>query len=136
MNVKDVMNEMALPVTGKTKTGKKLLNYRGIQVIILGESAPPDVHGIPKEYEAYGRGWLSTRGIQIDGGPNGSKQGHPASAKQGFYWGADYDAVKTIGQEKKKGVMWLRGRAGTDESWIRKNVTPILELIFKRLPRP
>ena len=36
--------------------------YRGIHGVILDENEPPDVHGIPKDLEAYGRGGWYTDG--------------------------------------------------------------------------
>lgn len=130
------LNERRFPVTGNTKTGKKLLNYRGIRIIIVGESPPPDVHGIPKGLEAYGRGGEIDGNLWIDGGSQGSTTGHPNSIKNGFYWGADYDAIESVGKEKKKGAIYLRGRAGTSDSFLENNLIKILDMIFKKLPRP
>jgi hypothetical protein len=131
-----VLDEKRVPITGATRTGKKYNMYRGLTYLVLGEAEPPDVHGIPKQMEAYGRGWVQNGRIQIDGGPQGSRQGHPTTAENGFYWAADYDAVWT-GQDgkKRKGIMYIRGRAGTSEDWLEKNIITILEMVFKRLPK-
>lgn len=138
MELKDVLKELSLTLTAKTPIGKKLKQYRGINYIVLDEHEPPDVHGIPKELEAYGRGWLNPEGtIEIDGGPRGSTQGHPTRASQGFYWGADYDKAWRDSEGKQHtGVIYIRGRAGTSEEWIKRNVYNILNMIFNRLPRP
>lgn len=129
-----VLNEKRIPITGSTRTGKKFIQYRGIHGVILDETEPPDVHGIPKELEAYGRGGFYPNGqIFIDGGPNGSAQGHPNTIKNGFYWGADYEAK----WGNKQGVFYLRGRAGTNlEEILDTNLlSQIMELVFKRLPK-
>ena len=137
MKFKKILKEKRIPITGSTKTGKKYNLYRGLTYLILGENEPPDVHGIPPKMEAYGRGGFEKNGgIFIDGGPQGSAQGHPENITNGFYWAADYDAIWT-GQDRKKrkGVMYIRGRAGTDNNVLLKNAIAILEIIFKRLPR-
>ncbi|MFW6226008.1 MAG: hypothetical protein ACOC3V_03540 [bacterium] len=134
MKFNSILNEKRINISGATRTGKKYVQYRGIHGIILDESEPPDVHGIPKDLEAYGRGGFYPNGqIFIDGGPQGSHQGHPNNIENGFYWGADYDAL----WGKHKGVFYLRGRAGTKLENILDNklLTQILELIFKRLPK-
>ena len=138
MKFKKVLDEKRVPITGATRIGKKYNQYKGITYLVLGEQEPPDVHGIPPKMEAYGRGGFYPNGeIFIDGGPQGSKQGHPTKVEDGFYWAADYDAVWT-GQDgqKRTGVMFVRGRAGSNEQRISKHILEILELIFKRLPRP
>lgn len=137
MKFYQLLKEKRVPITGKTQIGKKYNLYRGLTFLVLGENEPPDVHGIPPKMEAYGRGGFYPTGqVFIDGGPNGSAQGHPKEIEDGFYWAADYDAIWT-GQDGKKrnGVMYIRGRAGTNEQRIEKNVLSILDLIFKRLPR-
>lgn len=134
MKWNNVLKEKKIPITGATRTGKKYVQYRGIHGIILDEHEPPDVHGIPKELEAYGRGGFYSNGsIFIDGGPQGSRQGHPSNIENGFYWGVDYDAK----WGNHTGVFYLRGRAGTNlEEVLDTNLlTQILELIFKRLPK-
>ena len=138
MKFQDVLDEKTIPVASEKPIAKKLRQYRGINYIILDEKEPPDVHGIPKELEAYGRGWKEKRSrrIMIDGGPTGSTAGHPPSAEEGFYWGADYDKVWQFEGERKKGVIYVRGRAGTSVKFLEGNIIDILELIFKRLPRP
>lgn len=138
MKIYDALNEKTVPITSDKPLAKKLRQYRGINFLLLDEGEPPDVHGIPKELEAYGRGWVdkNTKSIEIDGGPQGSAQGHPSSAEQGFYWGADYDKEWIYQGEKKKGVVYIRGRAGTPTAFLENNVNAILELVFKRLPRP
>lgn len=138
MKFKQVLKEKRIPITGSTTTGKKYNMYRGLTYLVLGENEPPDVHGIPPKMEAYGRGGFTKEGkIFIDGGPQGSRQGHPNTINNGFYWAADYDQTWT-GQDgkKRRGVMYVRGRAGTDDSVLEKNIIQILEVIFKRLPRP
>ena len=138
MKFKQVLKEKRIPIIGSTNTGKKYNLYRGLTYLILGESEPPDVHGIPSKMEAYGRGGFEkSGGIFIDGGSQGSRQGHPNTIENGFYWAADYDAVwKGQDGKKRKGIMYVRGRAGTDVNVIEKSIVPILELIFKRLPKP
>jgi len=130
--------ERTVPIISDTPLAKKLRQYRGINFLVLDEGEPPDVHGIPKELEAYGRGWLdkNSKSIQLDGGSSGSSQGHPSSAENGFYWGADYDAEWSFQNKKKTGVVYVRGRAGTPTAFLEKNINAILEMIFKRLPRP
>ena len=134
----DSLQEKTVPIISDKPLAKKLRQYRGINFLVLDENEPPDVHGIPKDLEAYGRGWVdkNSNSIQIDGGPQGSAQGHPASAENGFYWGADYDKEWTFQGEKKQGVIFIRGRAGTPTQFLERNVNAILEMIFKRLPRP
>lgn len=129
MNFEQALNERKIPVTGNTKQGKKLLMYRGIQILVLDEGEPEDVMGIPSDMEAYGRGWEDKNGqITVDGGPQGSRQGHPSWAINGFYWGADY----------QKRALYIRGRASTDPKWLESSSTllQVLDLIFPRLPRP
>lgn len=137
MKFYDILKEKKMQLTDKTKIGKKYNLYRGVNFIILGENEPPDVHGIPPKMEAYGRGGFYPNGdIFVDGGPSGSAQGHPTEIQDGFYWAVDYDAVWTGKDGKKRtGIMYVRGRAGTDENRLLKNIYPILDLLFKRLPR-
>lgn len=138
MQLKRLLKELAVPVAGSTNIGKKLRQYRGINVILLDEGEPPDVHGIPKEMEAYGRGWMdkNSKSIQIDGGPSGSRSGHPSTAENGFYWGADYNKQWNFQGKPLTGVIYVRGRAGTPTDFLHNNLTTILDLVFKRLPRP
>jgi hypothetical protein len=119
----------------KYKVISRLKNYRGITYLVLNESDPPDAIGIPPELEAYGRGgWIDGK-LWLDGGPQGSSSGHPHKVEDGFYWGADYDKLwKDRDGQTHKGVMWVRGRAGTSDETIQNNVIDILEAIFKRLP--
>lgn len=138
MKFERALQEKRVPITGTTRTGKKYNLYRGITYLILGEHEPPDVHGIPKEMEAYGRGGFTKEGkIFIDGGPSGSNQGHPPTIEDGFYWAVDQDALWS-GQDgkKRKGIMYIRGRAGTNEKRLEQHTIEILELIFKRIPKP
>ena len=132
------LQEKTVPIVSEKPIAKKLRNYRGINYLLLDEGEPPDVHGIPKELEAYGRGWVdkNSKSIQIDGGPQGSSTGHPTTAENGFYWGADYDKVWTFQGEQKKGVVYIRGRAGTPTQFLERNAESILNMIFKRLPKP
>ena len=57
----------------------------------------------------------------------------PLLLKNGFYWGADYEAP----WGKHKGVFYLRGRAGTklEEILDSKKLEQIMDLVFKRLPK-
>ena len=133
-----ILNEKRYPITGKTPIGQKLNKYRGITYLIIDEGGqPPDVHGLPKDFEAYGRGWETPEGtIELDGGPAGSSQGHPTTARNGFYWGVDQNAVWTNPSgEKERGIAYIRGRAGTPESWLDSNKMAILSMMFKRIPR-
>ena len=119
------LSERTIPVSGATRQGKKLL-MRGISIILLDEGEPQDVHGIPQGLEAYGRGWADKSGtITVDGGAQGSAQGHPSWAVNGFYYGSDYD----------KKVLYLRGRASTAAEFLEDNLLTIIDLIFPRLPR-
>jgi hypothetical protein len=113
----------------------RLKKYRGITYLVLNESDPPDAIGIPPELEAYGRGgWLDGK-LWLDGGPQGSWCGHPPRLKSGFYWGADYDKFwRDHSGRIHKGVMWVRGRAGTDAAVISSHIIEILEAVFRRLP--
>ena len=134
MKFKQALSEKKINISGATRAGKKFVQYRGIHGIVLDELEPPDVQGIPKKLEAYGRGGFYNNGnIFIDGGPNGSSQGHPNEIENGFYWGADYNAK----WGDNKGVFYLRGRAGTTLSKILNAnlLAQIMELIFKRLPK-
>ena len=136
MKLNDVLFEKTVPVISDKIIAKKLRQYRGINFLILDEGEPPDVHGIPSDLEAYGRGWQQDNQIILDGGPNGSRTGHPAGSQNGFYWGADYEKIWEYRNEQKKGVIYIRGRAGTPTGFLEKNINTILEQIFKRLPRP
>ena len=140
-----VLNEIRVPITSNSKIATRLREYRGINLLVLGEGEPPYVHGIPSGLEAYGRGGFfadpsGIRTLWIDGGPQGSSQGHPTRAgdKQfvdGFYWGADYDiAWKSNDGVQRKGIIYIRGRAGTNEKYLEQNIQFILEYIFKKLP--
>ena len=137
MKFKKVINEKSVPIVSNSPLAKRLRDYRGVNVLVLGETEPPDVHGLPPDMEAYGRGWFDQNyKPYIDGGPAGSSQGHPNYAKDGFYWGADYDAIWTGSDKvKRKGIIYIRGRAGTNEDVIEDYIEEILTLIFKRLPR-
>ena len=138
MKLNEVLNEKTVPIISDTPIAKKLRQYKKINFLVLDENEPPDVHGIPKELEAYGRGWVdkNTKSIQIDGGATGSTSGHPPTAEEGFYWGADYDKIWTFQGDQKKGVVYIRGRAGTSTQFLERNINAILEMILKRLPRP
>jgi hypothetical protein len=126
MKFQKVLKERQIPVTGSTPQGKKLLMYRGIKVIFLDEGEPPDVAGIPKNMDSYGRGEFDKNGkIYVDGGPSGSRQGHPSWAINGFYWGADL----------QKHILYIRGRASTNEETLAKSMLQIIDLIFPRLPK-
>jgi len=128
MKFEKVLLEKRIPVTGSTIQGKKLMMYRGIKVIMIDEGEPQDVHGIPSNMDAYGRGWFDKNGIiSVDGGPSGSMQGHPAWAVNGFYWSADYS----------RAALWIRGRAGTNEETLStaQNLLKIIDLVFPRLPK-
>lgn len=134
-----LINEKRYPISGKTPIGMKFNKYRGITYLIIDEGQPPDVHGLPKDFEAYGRGWETPEGnIEIDGGPAGSSQGHPTTAKNGFYWGVDQDAAWKNPQtgETEKGIAYIRGRAGTPEKWLDANKMTILNMMFRRIPKP
>jgi len=140
MKFKRALGEERFAITDKTKTGKKYNLYKGITYLVLDEKEPPDVHGIPPEMEAYGRGGFMADGsIFVDGGPSGSSTGHPSNPgfNNGFYWAVDQDAVWT-GQdgEKRKGVIYIKGRVGTDYNLLKKNALNIMELLFKKIPRP
>ena len=99
-----------------SRQSKKLL-MRGITVVMLDEGLPPDVHGIPPEDDAYGRGGFINGQLWVDGGPQGSANGHPSTIRNGFYWAADQD----------KRILWIRGRAGTDSSILESNLLAIIE---------
>jgi len=141
----NILQELRVPITSNSKIATKLRDYRGINLIVLGEKEPPDVHGIPSNLEAYGRGGFFTdqsgaKTLWIDGGPSGSSQGHPQKANdkqfvEGFYWGADYDiSWKDNSDTQRKGIIYIRGRAGTNEEYLQQNIQLILENIFKKLP--
>lgn len=136
--------ERTIPVVSDAPIAKRLREYRGVNFIVLDEGEPPDVHGIPSGLEAYGRGWVDrgSNAIMLDGGPQGSRQGHPATAVNGFYWGADYDKVWMYRPQndpqhpiQKRGVVYVRGRAGTPLDFLEKNITAILTQVFAKLPR-
>lgn len=134
MKFEKLLKEKRINITGATRAGKKFVMYRGIHGVVLDENEPPDVHGIPKDLEAYGRGGFYKDGrIFIDGGPAGSMQGHPNEIENGFYWGVDKEAP--WGQHT--GVFYLRGRAGTNLGQIldKDKLNAIMELVFKRIPR-
>ena len=138
MRLEKLLKELAVPVTGATMVGKKLQQYRGINVILLDEGEPPDVHGIPADLQAYGRGWVdkTSKALMIDGGPGGSRSGHPSTAENGFYWGADYDKQWNFQGKPLTGVIYVRGRAGTPTNFLQQNLAKILDMVFKKLPRP
>ena len=128
MKFEQILHEKQIPVTGATTQGKKLMMYRGIRVIILDEGPPEDVMGIPSNMDSYGRGWFDKKGnIDVDGGPQGSRQGHPNWAVNGFYWSVDY----------QKKALYIRGRASTDLSVLESSDTllKIIDLVFPRLPK-
>lgn len=133
MKFNDIVKEDKIPILGTTKMGKMFRMYRGLHLLVLNENEPPDVHGIPKEMEAYGRGWVQDGRIYIDGGPQGSRQGHPPTAKEGFYWAIDYDKYFVDSEGKKRqGIVYVRGRAGTSEDFLEKNIFDIMKKIYKR----
>lgn len=138
MKFNQVYNENKIQLTSSTPLTKRLRDYRGLNFIFLDENEPPDVHGIPAELEAYGRGGIVKKdnSIWIDGGATGSTSGHPAFIEEGFYWGADYDA-KWTGSDgrKRRGIMYIRGRVGTNMDLLEARLKEILTYIFKKLPR-
>ena len=98
-------NEKTIPLTGasQSKLVRKLRRL-GVKELDIEEGLPPDVHGMPDGFIAYGRGGINSQNqIEILGGWNGSSQGHPAYLHDGFYWGISED-----------GDLYLRGRAGVD----------------------
>jgi hypothetical protein len=109
----------------------KRLAVKGYKLVVLGNDADkelPDVHGIPKDYETYGRGGVDRDGsLFMEGGQQGSSSGHPSTLRFGFYWG-----TKTI---KGQGIVFVRGRAGVTEAEIRKVEIPIIDWISKKVPR-
>lgn len=124
MKLDKILSELKIPVTGKTLAGKKLM-MRGISVIYLDEGLPPDVHGIPSDLEAYGRGGFSKGQLWMDGGSSGSASGHPNYIQDGFYWGADYN----------KKILYVRGRAGTNADLLNSNLELIINTLFPKLPK-
>lgn len=124
MKFKKALDESRILVTGKTLAGKKLL-MRGIEVIVLDEGQPPDVHGIPKDLDAYGRGGFAKGRLWLDGGASGSASGHPNYVENGFYWGADYN----------KKILYIRGRAGTSANILEANLEMIINNLFSKLPK-
>jgi hypothetical protein len=89
----------------------------------------PDVHGIPDGYNTYGRGGVYKDGsLFIEGGPQGSRNGHPSDIHHGFYWGS------FIGKDGK-GYVAIRGRANTSSENISKMEIPITKEILKKLPK-
>jgi len=110
--------------TTTVRQSKKLL-IKGITVVMVDEGAPPDVHGIPPNDDAYGRGGFINGQLWVDGGPSGSAQGHKNLTKEGFYWAA----------EQSKKILWIRGRAGTNSSVLESNLLNIIDAVFPRIPK-
>lgn len=137
MKFKNIINELRVPIVSSSPLATKLREYRGINLLILDEGEPPDVHGIPKELEAYGRGGFTKDGrLWIDGGPQGSATGHPNFIENGFYWGADYDVSwKSLDGMVRRGIVYIRGRAGTETKVLEKRLNEILEQVFRKLPK-
>jgi hypothetical protein len=109
---------------------KKLVSKGYIQLITPPDSDRllPDVHGIPDGYTTYGRGGVYKDGtLFLEGGPQGSRSGHPADIHNGFYWGSFI--------RKGKGYVVIRGRADTSPKDISKMEIPITKEILKKLPK-
>jgi hypothetical protein len=114
----------------------KRLAVKGYRLVVLGNDADkelPDVHGIPRGYDTYGRGGVDRDGsLFMEGGPQGSSSGHPSTLRFGFYWGTK---TVTDNNRQEAGIVYVRGRAGVSEEEIRKVEVPILDWISKKVPR-
>jgi hypothetical protein len=112
----------------------KRLNSKGYKLVILGSDADkelPDVHGIPKGYDTYGRGGVNRDNtLFMEGGINGSSSGHPSTLKFGFYWGTK---IITTKNQEELGIVYVRGRAGVSEQQIQNIEIPILDWVSKKL---
>jgi hypothetical protein len=101
----NTFSEKTIPLTGSSQSRiVKKLRRMGIKEIDIEEDLPPDVHGMPDGFVAYGRGGIDPNDqLVVIGGWNGSSQGHPPSIHDGFYWGISAN-----------GELYMRGRAGVD----------------------
>ena len=118
--------ERELPTT-LNHPAMKLLNQKGYSLVVLPPKSDrelPDVHGIPPDCIAYGRGGVLGGQLWMEGGQQGSASGHKDGTKNGFYWGA-----------KEDGKIYVRGRAGVSEQDLTKMEIPIIAWISKHVPR-
>jgi hypothetical protein len=111
---------------------KRLFSKWYIQLITPPDSDKllPDVHGIPPGYNTYGRGGVYKKDgtLFLEGGPQGSRNGHPSNIKNGFYWGSFIS-------KDGKGYVAIRGRADTSPRDIQKMEVPIVKEILKKIPK-
>jgi len=114
----------------------KRLRAKNYDYVILppeSDSSLPDVHGIPEDCLAYGRCGVYRNGqLFMDGGPNGSRTGHPSNLEWGGYWGAKEQRNK---QNQSIGVIYVRGRAGVSEKQIQRAEVPICDWISRNIPK-
>jgi hypothetical protein len=131
------LSEKVLPTqqyAGKFQAMKRL-QVKGYQLVILGNDADrelPDVHGRPPQYDTYGRGGKRRDGsLFMEGGPQGSRSGHPTDLEWGFYWGTRTEKT----QQGEVGLVFVRGRAGVSENDIVSIAVPIVDWISKVAPK-
>ena len=123
------LNEKELPTT-INHPAMKTLKLKGYKMVILPPESDrelPDVHGIPDDCIAYGRGGVLGSQLWMEGGTQGSKVGHRDGTKDGFYWGAK--------EESDGGKIYVRGRAGVSERDLAKMEIPIVNWISAKVPR-
>jgi hypothetical protein len=108
MKFEKALNEAQIKVN-PTSNGTGVLTVmqrlwaKGIKIVYIDEGIMPDVQKeVPPGYDLYGRGgfFKDNGGIYIQGGAAGSKDGHPSSVRDGFYWGVKYreNALYIVGR--------------------------------------
>ena len=133
------VREETFKIQNTTLPQKGRLLQKGVVMLAIEEHGQPQdvMPGPPNGYIAYGRGWVDRRSqsIAVDGGPNGSGSGHPPTAQMGFYWGVtEENPPHSPGR-----VLFLRGRSGATpeeyENFFKRNISMILDDVYKRVPR-
>jgi hypothetical protein len=128
----EILKEQVYELKNHDNKSMNSLRRKGYSLLITPTESNrfcPDVHGIPDGYIAYGRGGVrKDNTLFLDGGPNGSSNGHPNDIKNGFYWGA-------FTTKDGHGIVAIRGRADTSPNDIRRMEVPIVNELLKRLPK-
>lgn len=115
----------------------KRLKAKGWDFVVLppdADDAVPDKQASPEKfgYIAFGRCGVHRNGrFFIDGGTQGSLEGHPSTLKWGGYWGAR----EVKGKGRSAFVVEVRGRAGVDNNDIYAVAVDILDFVSRKLPK-
>ncbi|GHV93663.1 hypothetical protein AGMMS50268_41660 [Spirochaetia bacterium] len=116
---------------------KNILYNKGITVVLINEKYLPDVQGIPPGYDAYGRGGVFKKGgLFLDGGMNGSANGHPNDIIHNFYWAVTYEKsyIDPYTRKGYPGIIYISGKNRDSEKYLVQNKETVIQALLKRLP--